>query len=77
MARPTKRALKFMRFWRGGGAGEIRTHGGISPTAVFKAAVLSHSTTAPIPSSLRCTQGAFLDVLEESEGFEPSKDSRL
>ena len=30
-----------------GGAGGIRTHGGLAPTAVFKTAALNHSATAP------------------------------
>ena len=30
-----------------GGSGEIRTHGGLTPTAVFKTAALNHSATLP------------------------------
>ena len=30
-----------------GGSGEIRTHGGVAPTAVFKTAALNHSATLP------------------------------
>ena len=30
-----------------GGRGGIRTHGGLSPTAVFKTAALNHSATHP------------------------------
>ena len=30
-----------------GGRGGIRTHGGLSPTAVFKTAALNHSATLP------------------------------
>lgn len=30
-----------------GGEGEIRTHGAISDTAVFKTAALNHSATSP------------------------------
>jgi hypothetical protein len=30
-----------------GGSGEIRTHGGRKPTAVFKTAALNHSATLP------------------------------
>jgi hypothetical protein len=30
-----------------GGRGEIRTHGGFNPTAVFKTAALNHSATLP------------------------------
>jgi hypothetical protein len=32
---------------RDGGRGGIRTHGGLSPTAVFKTAALNHSATRP------------------------------
>ena len=30
-----------------GGSGEIRTHGGVTPSAVFKTAALNHSATLP------------------------------
>lgn len=30
-----------------GGWGEIRTHGGVTPTPVFKTGALNHSTTHP------------------------------
>ena len=30
-----------------GGSGEIRTHGGVAPSAVFKTAALNHSATLP------------------------------
>ena len=30
-----------------GGEGEIRTHGGISPSPVFKTGALNHSATSP------------------------------
>ena len=30
-----------------GGSGEIRTHGRVTPTAVFKTAALNHSATLP------------------------------
>lgn len=30
-----------------GGWGQIRTHGGLSPSAVFKTAALNHSATHP------------------------------
>ena len=33
--------------WLCGGRGEIRTHGGLAPTAVFKTAALNHSATLP------------------------------
>ena len=32
---------------RNGGEGGIRTHGRLSPTAVFKTAALNHSATSP------------------------------
>ena len=32
---------------RGGGGGGIRTHGGLTPTPVFKTGALNHSTTPP------------------------------
>ena len=35
---------------QGGGWGEIRTHGELAPTAVFKTAALNHSATHPIPA---------------------------
>jgi hypothetical protein len=35
-----------------GGRGEIRTHGGVAPTAVFKTAALNHSATLPASRSL-------------------------
>jgi hypothetical protein len=35
-----------------GGRGEIRTHGGLAPTAVFKTAALNHSATLPYHISL-------------------------
>lgn len=31
-----------------GGGGEIRTHGRVTPTAVFKTAALNHSATPPV-----------------------------
>ena len=31
-----------------GGRGEIRTHGQLSPSAVFKTAALNHSATLPM-----------------------------
>ena len=31
-----------------GGDGEIRTHGGVAPSAVFKTAALDHSATSPV-----------------------------
>jgi len=34
----------------GGGWGGIRTHGGVSPTLVFKTRALSHSATHPVPN---------------------------
>jgi hypothetical protein len=34
-----------------GGRGEIRTHGGLAPTAVFKTAALNHSATLPTPNA--------------------------
>ena len=38
----------FRNVWRMfGGSGEIRTHGGLTPTAVFKTAALNHSATLP------------------------------
>jgi hypothetical protein len=33
--------------WRIGGSGEIRTHGGIATTPVFKTGALNHSATLP------------------------------
>src|SRR5689334_17511150 len=33
--------------WVLGGDGEIRTHGGVAPSAVFKTAALNHSATSP------------------------------
>ena len=35
----------------GGGQGGIRTHGRLTPTAVFKTAALNHSATCPCSSS--------------------------
>jgi hypothetical protein len=32
---------------KNGGEGEIRTHGGISPSPVFKTGALNHSATSP------------------------------
>jgi hypothetical protein len=32
-----------------GGRSEIRTHGGLAPTAVFKTAALNHSAILPSP----------------------------
>lgn len=34
--------------WSGGGGGEIRTHGRVTPTAVFKTAALNRSATPPL-----------------------------
>ncbi len=39
-----------------GGSGEIRTHGGVSPTAVFKTAALNHSATLPDTRPSKATQ---------------------
>ncbi len=33
--------------WGSGGGGEIRTHGRVTPTAVFKTAALNRSATPP------------------------------
>ena len=48
-----------------GGRGGIRTHGGVSPTPVFKTGALNHSTTRP------CCQG-FIDCLSGKATFELS-----
>ncbi len=40
--RPLTRTLSII-----GGWGEIRTHGGVTPTPVFKTGALNHSTTHP------------------------------
>src|SRR5204863_7305464 len=42
---------------RGGGGG-IRTHGGVTPTAVFKTAALNHSATPPGQRAVRSAQRA-------------------
>ncbi len=42
-----KRAAKARFCLLCGGSGEIRTHGGVTPTAVFKTAALNHSATLP------------------------------
>ncbi len=34
-----------------GGGGEIRTHGRVAPTAVFKTAALNHSATPPFSAA--------------------------
>ena len=36
-----------------GGDGEIRTHGGVAPPAVFKTAALDRSATSPVVDLLR------------------------
>ena len=38
---------------RAGGRSEIRTHGGLAPTAVFKTAALNHSAILPSPGYIR------------------------
>ncbi len=35
-----------------GGGGGIRTHGGLSPTSVFKTGALNRSATPPVPTGL-------------------------
>ena len=40
-----------------GGSGEIRTHGWVTPSAVFKTAALNHSATLPSYCAARCEQG--------------------
>jgi hypothetical protein len=42
-----KNTKKYNDFNGHGGEGGIRTHGGVSPTAVFKTAALNHSATSP------------------------------
>jgi hypothetical protein len=39
-----------------GGRSEIRTHGGVAPTAVFKTAALNHSAILPSPAPRRARQ---------------------
>ena len=41
------RASRYVYFIQFGGWGEIRTHGGVTPTPVFKTGALNHSTTHP------------------------------
>ncbi len=41
-----KKTPKLREFFYGGW-GEIRTHGGVTPTPVFKTGALNHSTTHP------------------------------
>ncbi len=38
----------FMHLYAFGGGGEIRTHGRVTPTAVFKTAALNRSATPPL-----------------------------
>jgi hypothetical protein len=38
----------------GGGESGIRTHGRLTPTAVFKTAALNHSAISPFFSALQC-----------------------
>ena len=42
-----------------GGWGGIRTHGGLSPTAVFKTAALNHSATHPARGAVARLKGVF------------------
>ncbi len=39
--------ILFLQEKRNGGQGEIRTHGRVSPTIVFKTIALNHSATCP------------------------------
>ena len=47
------KAVKVGKSTGPGGRGGIRTHGGVSPTAVFKTAALNHSATLPASGSRR------------------------
>jgi hypothetical protein len=42
-----------------GGRGEIRTHGELAPTAVFKTAALNHSATRPSRASVAHSTASF------------------
>ncbi len=50
-----KRAAKAHFCLLYGGSGEIRTHGGVTPTAVFKTAALNRSAT--LPDAANCIGG--------------------
>ena len=43
----TAAILKYWRYKNIGGRGEIRTHGGLAPTTVFKTVALNRSATLP------------------------------
>ena len=40
-------------FFEFGGSGEIRTHGGLAPSSVFKTGALNRSATLPWPPSYK------------------------
>ena len=44
-----------------GGSGEIRTHGGVAPTAVFKTAALNRSATLPLNARILGCFGGCLE----------------
>ena len=48
VGKKAKRGWKPPICWVLGGSGEIRTHGGVAPTAVFKTAALNRSATLPL-----------------------------
>ncbi len=50
-----------------GGSGEIRTHGGLTPSSVFKTGALNRSATLP------CAQGYKALMLYTSEFLDFSK----
>ena len=54
-----KKARQWHAFESSGGSGEIRTHGRLAPSAVFKTAGLNHSPTLPSPEILTAVQRTF------------------
>ncbi len=47
LCQSAKKGKKHKKINHNGGEGGIRTHGRVSPTAVFKTAALNHSATSP------------------------------
>ena len=52
-----------------GGEGEIRTHGGIAPSTVFKTAALNRSATSPYIKIMRFENSFILKILKGQEFF--------